>query len=409
MEFNHRIEMKAENQRKILNLINKHPMFRAAIATELGLTQASVSQLTEELISDGIIGPAKDNLPETAVGRRPEMLDICADWGMIAGISIDREQVTVGLVDLKGNPKTECLTLPMDNNYSSMIDLIARSVFKLQAVGHPYLLGAGVSVPGPMDSENGRILEPPGFPPSWYHLPLRNLLEEKLRLPVYVEHNARAFAQAEICLGAGAGYSHFVILNVNSGIGSGLVLNGEVYTGAHGIGCEIGHMALEPNGRLCFCGRRGCLEQYASASAILHEIRRFRQDIDSWHTLVDLAYCGDSVCNQFLELEASYFGEMIRSLVSFCDLEAVLFTGQIAYRSERLFKLMRQEAEKKLGSKLGCLPEIKLSAIPGNPYLTSSAAVVLYHLYYKPFFYYEKKQERRKYFETVCKSASGDL
>ena len=399
LEINHRSGMKAENQRHILNLINKHPSFRAALATELGLTQAAVSLLTEELIRDEIIGPAEIGAAGPMVGRRPEILDIRADWGAIVGISIDRSQVTIGIVDLKGMPITENTLLPVKEDYEDTIRQIGSAVKKMlaQMKGQiRFVIGAGVAIPGPMDLKSGSILEPPGFPASWYHLPIAELLEKQLGFPVYAEHNSRALAQAEICLGAGDRYSHFMILNVNAGIGSGLVLNGKVYTGAHGIGCEIGHMSVERGGRICFCGRRGCLEQYASAAAVLHEVNRICPDIHTWTELIDRAYNGNQICCDFLEQAASYFGEVIRNVMSLCDLEAVFFTGQIAYRGELILKLIREKAQKNAVAQMGKLPEIALSSIPGNPYLVSSASILIYKLYNQPLFFYEKNIERKK-------------
>lgn len=397
MEINHRSGMKAENQRHILNLINQSPASRAAIASRLGLTQASVSQLTDELIGDGIICPIGPGRPEAAVGRRPELLDIRADWGLAAGLSFDRTQVTVGLSDLKG-AVGECRTVPMREDCHRTIEEAVdclRALLAEYGAGR-YLLGAGVAVPGPMDREEGRILDPPGLFKSWYQLPIRELLSRQLSVPVYVEHNSRAFAEAELCWGAGKKYRNFVVLNVSAGIGSGLVLGGEIYYGASGIGCEVGHLTAVPNGQLCFCGKRGCLEQYASVSAILHEARRLRPELTDYRELVDLAYEGDGVCNRMLEIEASYLGELVSNLVSFCDPEAVLFTGQIAYRGEKLLSLIKRSAGQAVSPRLS-FPRIKLSAISGDPYLMSAAAVLIYRLYHQPLFYYESSARRRQW------------
>jgi len=135
------------------------------------------------------------------------------------------------------------------------------------------LTGVGVSAPGPLDPANGVLLHPPNLP-GWREVPIRRLLEDRLGLPVQVENDANAAALAEWRFGAGRGFQHVVYLTMSTGIGAGLVLDGKLYAGRHGMAGEVGHAPVEWDGEPCACGGRGCLEAYVGGAAWTRRLAR---------------------------------------------------------------------------------------------------------------------------------------
>jgi glucokinase len=130
----------------------------------------------------------------------------------------------------------------------------------------------GVSVPGPFDRERGLLLEPPNLP-GWNRAPVRQVLHDALGRPVQLENDANAAALAEWRFGAGRGFEHLVYLTMSTGIGGGLILDGQLYRGRSDGAGEVGHIPVEWDGEPCACGMRGCLEAYAGGAAWARRLR----------------------------------------------------------------------------------------------------------------------------------------
>src|SRR5271163_1864728 len=130
------------------------------------------------------------------------------------------------------------------------------------------LVGIGVGVPGIIDMETGLVRDSPNLP-DWIDYPARAAIEQRLKTVVILENDANVAALGEKWLGAAKDYSDVAMLTLGTGVGGGLVLNGAIWCGANGMAGELGHTTVEPDGHPCGCGNRGCLEQYASATAIV--------------------------------------------------------------------------------------------------------------------------------------------
>lgn len=148
-------------------------------------------------------------------------------------------------------------------------DEVVRAIRLLMADlgrGHPDVRAAGLVVPGLVDAAAGIATYATNI--GWQQVPLRQLLIEDLGIPVALDHDVRAGGLAEALLGAARGHSHSLFVPIGTGIAGAIIVNGAVYSGAFGAAGELGHLAVYPGGELCACGQRGCVETYASASAI---------------------------------------------------------------------------------------------------------------------------------------------
>src|SRR5439155_18173945 len=140
------------------------------------------------------------------------------------------------------------------------------------ALGSDALCGIGVSAPGPVEFEAGRVVDAPNLP-GWRNVPLASILSEQLGLPAFLENDANAAAVGEHRFGAGRGVQEIIYLTISTGIGGGLILNGQLYRGVDGTAGELGHVVVDPSGPLDDCGMRGCLEIMASGTAIARMAR----------------------------------------------------------------------------------------------------------------------------------------
>lgn len=227
-----------------------------------GLNKATVSNLVAELCTQELVtevGPG-----ESSGGRKPLMLHFNTMAGSVIGIELRVKQLTAVLCDLSGGILYES-DFSLDNHdlpyvLEQMKKLISGLI--VSAPESPYgIVGIGVGVPGMVD-ENGVVLFAPNL--GWEMVDLRAILEAEFSVPVTIDNEANAGAQGELNFGAAREVRHLLYISAGSGIGSGIIIGGELYKGARGYAGETGHMTIEAQGKPCSCGSRGCWELYAS-------------------------------------------------------------------------------------------------------------------------------------------------
>jgi glucokinase len=242
--------------------------------------------------------------------------------GMIAGIDLGGTQVRVALARSDGQivfsarTRTALLGSP-ERLVEWVVDQIPR-----RDTGEP-LRGAAIGAPGPIDKKNGILINPPNLP-GWSEVPLAAMLSEPLGCPVYVENDANVAAVGEFHRGAGRGSQTMVYITWSTGVGGGLILDGQLFSGAHGTAGEIGHMVLDPNGPLDSCGQHGCLEAFCGGGSLS------RQTGESTAELFQAAAAGDHEAAEIVGRAASYMGHALVSLTNLVDPEVIVIGGGIS-------------------------------------------------------------------------------
>jgi glucokinase len=196
---------------------------------------------------------------------------------MCVGIDLGGTYIKLALLD---RDLRLCGTLrrptPADRGPEGVIEAIvsaARELMEREGSSDDQVAGVGIGSPGPLDLAEGMVLGMPNIP-GFDHVPLRNRVEEGLGLPAVLENDANAAALGEFLVGRGRDVRHMVMLTLGTGVGSGIVIDGRLLHGAHGVGAELGHLIVEADGEPCGCGQRGCLERYASATYLAEYARR---------------------------------------------------------------------------------------------------------------------------------------
>src|SRR3990170_4923647 len=185
------------------------------------------------------------------------------------GVDVGGTKILGGVVDETGSVVERLRVESPATDVEAIEEAIAGLVREL--AGRHEIVAVGVGAAGYVDRERARVLIAPNL--AWRDIDLKAELEEQLDLNVVLENDANAAAWGEFRFGAGEDVDDLLLVTVGTGVGGGLVLDGELYRGAFGVGAEIGHMRVVPNGHLCGCGNRGCWEQYASGSALVRETR----------------------------------------------------------------------------------------------------------------------------------------
>jgi glucokinase len=188
-----------------------------------------------------------------------------------------------------------------------------------------------IGVPGPVDSGSGVVEGAPNLP-GWRRVPLREQLEELLGCQCLVEHDANLAALAEHRRGAGRGTRDFVYVTVSTGIGAGLIFGGQLYRGYQGSAGEFGHMVMSPDGPLCNCGNHGCLEAFASGTAIAREA-----GVASAAEVERLAASGDPAAQRILATAARYLGLAVGGLINLLNPEVIALGGGVIASSPKFW------------------------------------------------------------------------
>jgi predicted NBD/HSP70 family sugar kinase len=330
---------KIYNRKLLLNIILKRNASRAELARNTGLTRAAVSIIIDELISEGIV--IEKGTVETELGRKPVMLDINPDSFYALGLDISRTGCSLGLVNIKGKLITrQSIDISNVSKASEAIDRIAKQINKLISkidIDKEKILGLGICTPGPIDTVNGKILNPPNFK-LWNNLNIVELFKEHFDFEIHVNNSSSALALAEKYYGLGRKFSDFILLVVTTGIGSAIVMNHKLYRGKKGSGVEIGHTTIDYNGKLCQCGNVGCLELYASTPAIVNKAKEHDHNIETWNQIVDKALEGDETCLKIIDKEAKYLATGIINTINILEIDSIVLTGHINYKPQLLVK-----------------------------------------------------------------------
>ena len=267
--------VKANNRSSILKLLNERgPTSRKDLAQALGLTPASVTQNCADLIESGILVEAGEVKNVNRAGRRKILVSINYTCRYVLSISIELEDTCLTLSDLQGENRT-CTRIKTNpqadpEEFLSKVALEGLSLIHAANIPHEMILGVGVSIPGLVDQEKGvsrsayRIWENP--------VDVRGLLGKYLHFPILLDNNVNAFAKAELLFGGSREKENILFMKWGPGVGSAIVLHNKLYESRFSKEGELGHVTIQKNGKLCRCGRRGCLETSANIHAIANQI-----------------------------------------------------------------------------------------------------------------------------------------
>lgn len=203
----------------------------------------------------------------------------------------------------------------------------------------------GVSCGGPLDSQTGVVYAPPNLP-HWTAVPLKARLEEAFGLPTFVENDANATALAEHRWGAGVGCRDMAFLTMGTGIGAGLILDGSLYRGRRDLAGEVGHATVLPDGPLCLCGKRGCLEALASGTALGRMGREcFSDNTLTAHDVCKRARQGDPIAQGIVAEVAHWMGVGLANLLHTLNLERIVLGTLAVHAADLLLEPIRASTQ----------------------------------------------------------------
>lgn len=362
------------------------PISRTDIAQEIGLSQAAVSEITAALIEQGII--YEDKAGESRGGRRPILLALNKQAGLIVGVKLREESITAAITDMAA-AIIEQVDVPLgdDRSPAAVIETLAQMVEALRARHrHQQIFGIGLGMAGVIDRREGICRFSPFL--NWRDVPLRQMLEQRLQLPVVIENDANTLAMAESWFGAGQGVDDFLVITLGRGIGLGMLLGGQLYRGGSGGGGEFGHLTMVAEGPLCDCGKRGCLEALVSEPAILRRMRDLAGREMTMDEAVDLARHGDLAANGVFTAAGRTLGLAISYLVNVFNPPLLIVGGEGARALDLLLEPLQQTLAVNCFN--GFYADLRLVAEPwGDDAWAQGAAGLMLEELFRPTLYHD--------------------
>ena len=306
------------------------------------------------------------------------------------GIDIGGTNTVFGVVDKNGNFAAEnTISTKKYQNIDDFVDALSDAINEsLDSIKTNYVLkGIGIGAPNG-NYYNGTIEYAPNL--NWTGVvPLSNMLNKNFHVPVVLTNDANAAAVGEMIYGAAKGMDDFIIITLGTGLGSGLVVNGKVVYGHDGFAGEIGHTIYDPNGRLCACGRKGCLETYASATGIKRTvIELLRNDNTSIlnkipeeklnsKDIYEAAVKGDKIALEAFDYTAQILGLKLADSIAYTSPEAIFLFGGLALSGDYILKPTKKYMEENLLKIYKDKIKLELSGLMGkNAAILGAAALI---------------------------------
>ncbi|MFO7609430.1 MAG: ROK family transcriptional regulator [Candidatus Krumholzibacteriia bacterium] len=372
----------------VLRLIwQQQRLSRADIAQAAGLSRSTVSEIVAEILPLGIVtevgeGPSRG-------GRRPIVLEFRDDACVILGVELSGSHVVVALTDLRGRVLTwESREHPVRDDPQGTRRLVAELCDRCLATpagrDRP-LLGMGVAVPSPVDPAHPDRLSPIVLP-AWERRLGLDDLAARLGAPLMVDNDANLGALAEHWWGAGRGADDIVYIKVATGVGSGHIIGGEVYRGATGVAGEIGHISIDPQGKPCICGLRGCLVTLVGGQALVARAAELADQFpgsalagstNTIHRIEDAALAGDPLALQVAREAAAHLGRAVASTLNILNPSLVILGGDLVRLGDLLLDPLRETVQQRTLVSSVAAAEIKASELGPRAVAIGAATLVL--------------------------------
>lgn len=337
------IKRKKEQYRKIVShLYYNGSTSIAEIVKSVNISQPLVASLIEDLIGFGVL--LENGIGESVGGRRPSLFSVNPKYQFVVGIDINLHTLNLAVFDLNNQlvHREEYKEFELENS-SKYTDLLTEKVQLLLAkasIPNEKILAVGFSIPGLVDGENGL---------SYTHLSfseigLSSYLSKKIGSLVLMDNDARTMALAEKAFGKAKGKKNVLCLNLSNGIGLGMILNGELHSGKNGFAGEFGHILIDPDGKICHCGKIGCLETLISGKLLVNKIKEAvsngqasllanyaeqGRNIDL-RAVVEAINSGDQFAIDQLNQMCEYLGKGLVTLVHLLNPEMIIMGGRLA-------------------------------------------------------------------------------
>ncbi|WP_377272904.1 ROK family protein [Peterkaempfera sp. SMS 1(5)a] len=360
-------------------VLTRGPLSRRDVARSTGLSPALVTKLVRPMLHHGYL---VEQDPEGGVPGRPQIpLAIDPDRHYAVGLKLMNSEIVGVVVDLQAQVQSSHRLKFDDHSLAgglAAIEETTRVLLDRCPVPDGRLLGVGIGLGGHVNGPAGVLHRSPFF--DWREVPLRQLVSERLGLPVVIENDVNTLAVAEQWFGAGSAFPSFLVVTVGTGIGCALVLDGRLWHGASGIAGEFGHVIVAPDGPECHCGKRGCLESVAGDEAIVRAVADAGGPrITRVSQVATLAHAGDPVARRAFTQAGAALGRAIATLLNLVNPPLLILSGEGLAASDLFIDALREEVERSAFSTAARDCTLLVRPQPDENWARGAAATMLRH------------------------------
>jgi predicted NBD/HSP70 family sugar kinase len=316
------------------------------LARATGLSRATVMNIVRDLAGRNLVTVAEGQHG----GRRTADVSFNSEAGAVVGIDFGHRHLRIAVADLGHTVLAEdTRRLKLGHSARDDLELVVDCFDTLLAqsgVARDNVLGVAVGLPAPVDPVSGQVGSS-SILPGWVGVPAAQTVSDALGMPVVVDNDANLGALAELLWGAGQGCDDLVYIKVSTGIGAGLIMQGQIYRGAAGTAGEIGHMTIDETGPVCRCGNRGCLESYAGAPALVKLLGENHGPGLTLQRLIELAFGGDPGARRVLGDGGRHLGIAVANLCNLMAPQRVVVGGELADAGPMLIEPIREAVQRR--------------------------------------------------------------
>jgi glucokinase-like ROK family protein len=385
------------NTKNVIQFVReKGPLSRVEISEQMAIPQPTMTRIIEKLINGNIL--REQGLGTSTGGRRPILLSFNENCSYAIGVEIGRSDIKVALTNMNGDLLSFAMEETKPNESIDEIILkvkgIVGRVLAETGVEHSLVLGVGIGVPGPLnESADGRI-----SPPNFYgedDVPLKEMLERQLNYPVTIDNDANVAALAEKWFGLGKEARNLVYVHADVGVGSGLIINNDIYRGKYGEAGEIGHSTIDVFGKKCSCGNYGCLETFVSIPAIVDKFQNrlklssaderkpFTESINDlkFDDILSADRKGSALAQQTLKEAGQFLGVGIANLTNLYAPDLVILGGKVGTAHPMILKEVRETVKTRVVGSKGKGVKVVTSDLDSGV-VSGAAALVIHRIFY---------------------------
>lgn len=367
--------LRKSNERHILDTLRTlGAVSQATLARRSGLSKSAVNGIVRALAADGVLevrpGATARETEVALIGARGALVALDLGHQRLHGsvISFDRERRVDEVVDLGREHDA-------GSDLATVRELVVRLLIEA-GVAREEVRQVHVGVHAPYDALT-RSISPTGILPGWEGNDVQAMLSAALELPVQVDNDANYAALAEWSWGAGRGSRNLLYVKSSNGVGSGLIINNQVYRGSNGLAGELGHIVVDTRGALCNCGNRGCLSAVASGRALLLELAAAGSPRDSLQQVIADAQAGDLACRRILGEAGRYLGVGLSHAVKLIAPETIVIGGELAAAGNLLFRSVTSELSANALQSASGMPRVEQGLRRGDMCILGCVAAVL--------------------------------
>lgn len=370
--------LRRQNEQRIVEALMAGPATQAELSRATGLSTATVSNIVKVLHDASIVATE----PTTSSGRRALRVRLNSNSAVAVGIDFGRRHLRVVLANLAYDVLAEeTISLPLgheaDVGIAAAVDVLD-VLLEQTGVSRRDVVGVGAGIPGPIDHRSGSVAQG-AILPEWVGFNLLSHLEEVLQLPVYVDNDANLGALSEVTWGPHSSVSNLVFVKIGSGIGAGLILNGQPFYGHVGVTGEIGHATIVEHGLVCRCGNRGCLETVASTTTMVELLSRGEKEPITPDDIVRRAFAHDSATLRVIDDAGLAVGRALGNVANLINPEVIVVGGPLAELGDILLDPVRRGLRRHAVPLIGQTTKVAMSALGARAEVLGAAALVFQH------------------------------